>query len=121
VLGCARRVHEAVGPGQADSVYHRALCREFMRERILFSSRTGPRGRCGLTVCGRLGAGIQRDGRIDLDLLADDRLDPERVAAARGLLADGGGAMAMVMSFGGADLRVERIGPASARPDAAEA
>ena len=38
VIGCAQRVHSALGPGFPEQVYHKALCHELGRNEMPFSS-----------------------------------------------------------------------------------
>ena len=97
VVGCAQRVHAALGPGFPEAVYHKALCCELMKAEIPFESEKQSEVFYAGVLCGQFRMDIVVDDRIILELKALSYLK------ATGLK------LAILINFGTQRLETQRV------------
>jgi GxxExxY protein len=109
IVGCAQRVHAALGPGFPESVYQRALCVELMQTKIPFQSEE----KCEVfyrdCLCGEFRCDIVVKDSVVLELKALERLTDDHLAQALSYLKATGKKLAILINFGKASLQVQRV------------
>jgi GxxExxY protein len=109
IVGCAQRVHAAMGPGFPEQVYHRALAHELTKSGIPFT--------CGHTVtacydgiaCGEFRLDLYVDDSIVLELKAVSDLCNDHVAQVLSYLKATGSRLGILLNFGRSRLQTKRI------------
>lgn len=109
VVGCAMRVHAALGPGFPESVYHRALTRELMDNKIPFHSEKVAEVYYKDTLCGDFRMDIVVADSIVLELKALDVIASVHTAQALSYLKATGLRLAIVVNFGAESLETKRV------------
>jgi GxxExxY protein len=109
VIGCARRVHSALGPGFPENVYHRALCRELNRAEIPFVSEPSFEVVYAGEVCGRFKVDLLVDSRIVLELKAASDICDDHVSQCFAYLKATGSDAAILINFGQRRLQTKRL------------
>lgn len=109
VVGCAQRVHAALGPGFPESVYHRALAHELAKAKIPFQSEAGFEVAYDGVVCGEFRADMYVDGKIILELKATEALSRVHEAQVLAYLKATGARLGLLMNFGERSLMVKRF------------
>ncbi|MHC4715612.1 MAG: GxxExxY protein [Planctomycetota bacterium] len=109
VVGCAQRVHSALGPGFPEAVYQRALCRELVKARIPFESQPVFEVAYDGSVCGTFRVDVFVQEKIILELKAVEALCRQHEAQALAYLKASGAKVAILMNFGEASLKVKRF------------
>jgi len=109
VVGCAQKVHAALGPGSPESVYHRALAHELAKAKIPFENQKHLEVRYDSVPCGEFKLDMLVDGAIVLELKALDRLTDLCVAQAISYLKATGLRLAILLNFGTESLETKRV------------
>ena len=109
VVGCAQRVHAALGPGFPESVYHRALCHELAKNKIPFQSQPEYEVLYKGHACGTFKPDIVVEDKIILELKAVDSLAAQHEAQALSYLKASGLRLALLINFGQTSLVVKRF------------
>ena len=109
VVGCAQRVHSALGPGFPEAVYHKALCSELMKAGIPFESEKLSEVFYDGVLCGQFRMDIVVDNKIVLELKAMGQLTSDHVAQALSYLKATDLKLAILMNFGVATLETRRV------------
>jgi GxxExxY protein len=109
VIGCAQRVHSALGPGFPEQVYHRALCLELVKEKIPFSSEVEFEVAYEGVSCGHFRADIVVDEKIILELKAVEEIISKHTAQLLAYLKASGLSLGILMNFSGAQLHTKRM------------
>ncbi|MBL7133511.1 MAG: GxxExxY protein [Phycisphaerae bacterium] len=109
VVGCAQRVHSALGPGFPEGVYHKALCHELMKCKIPFESEARAEVFYDSVLCGEFRTDIIVDGKIVLELKALDNLTDAHVSQAISYLKATGLNLAILLNFGTERLETKRV------------
>ena len=109
VVGCAQRVHRALGPGFPEGVYQRALCHELAKSNIPFESEKATEVFYDGVLCGQYRIDILVDGKIVLELKALERLSDDHLAQALSYLKATGLHLAILMNFGRKSLEAKRV------------
>ena len=109
VVGCAMRVHQELGPGFPETVYHRALCVELIAAKIPFESEKAVQVFFHGTLCGEFRCDIVVDASIILELKALDALCDAHIAQALSYLKATGLRLAILINFGGKSLQSKRV------------
>ncbi len=109
VMACVFRVHNELGPGFPERVYHVALCRELTNAGIPFESEVVMEVHYDGVLCGSFKADIVVDGKIVLELKAVACLVKVHAAQALSYLRASGLRLAIVINFGKTRIEHERI------------
>ena len=109
VVGCAQRVHTALGPGFPETVYHRALCCELMKAEIPFESEKQSEVFYDGALCGQFRMDIVVDDRIVLELKALALLTNDHLAQALSYLKATRLKLAILINFGTQKLETQRV------------
>ena len=109
IVGCAQRVHTALGPGFPEQVYHRAMCHELAKARTPFVSEKGVEVSYDGIVCGEFRMDIVVEDKIVLELKALDRLADVHLAQALSYLKATGLKLAILFNFGQKSLETKRV------------
>ncbi|HOF17646.1 MAG TPA: GxxExxY protein [Phycisphaerae bacterium] len=109
VIGCAQRVHSALGPGFPESVYQKAMGYELAKAGIPFESEKGLQVWYEKCLCGDFRVDLLVDGKIVLELKALDRLTDDHLAQALSYLKASGLQLAILMNFGCASFESRRV------------
>jgi len=109
VVGCAQRVHAALGPGFPENVYQRALCHELAKARIPFESQARFEVAYDGAVCGEFRADVFVEERIILELQAVEAICQQHEAQTLAYLKASGASVAILMNFGEVSLRTKRF------------
>jgi len=109
IVGCAMRVHSALGPGFPESVYHKALSYELTEAKIPFESEkalaVSYRGR----PCGEFRTDLVVDEQVILELKALERLSDDHMAQAISYLKASKLKLAILINFGTKSLQTQRV------------
>ena len=109
VVGCAQRVHSALGPGFPEEVYHRALCHELVKAKIPFESEKTVEVTYDGIVCGKFRMDIVIENKIILELKAIECLSDVHLAQALSYLKATGFKLAILFNFGQKSLETQRV------------
>ncbi len=109
VVGCAQRVHRALGPGFPEVVYRRALCYELMDRGIPFESEKPLQVFYNDKLAGEFRVDLLVDGLIILELKALSGLTNDHVAQTLSYLKASGLRLAILMNFGSTSLQTQRV------------
>jgi len=109
VVGCAQRVHGALGPGFPEEVYHRALCHELVKAKIPFESEKTVEVTYDGIVCGKFRMDIVIEGKIILELKAIECLLDVHLAQALSYLKATGFKLTILINFEQKSLETQRV------------
>ncbi|MFB3891233.1 MAG: GxxExxY protein [Phycisphaerae bacterium] len=109
VLGCAQRVHAALGPGFIKKVYQKALCHELAKNRAVFQAKAPLEVAYDGVLCGEFEADIFVDEKIIVELKAVDRLCEDHEAQILSYLKASGARVGLLLNFGQKSLVVRRF------------
>ena len=109
VVGCARRVHAALGPGFPESVYRRALCMELAKQGIPFVSEASFEVLYENAVCGQFRVDLLVHDKIVLELKAVSDVCEDHVSQIHAYLKATGVKLGILMNFGKKRLQTKRI------------
>ena len=109
VLGCALRVHSALGPGFPESVYTKALHHELTKAAVPFETEKLARVSYDGVLCGEFRIDIVVDESIVLELKALAALNDEHLAQAISYLKATGLHLAILVNFGAKSLQTRRV------------
>ncbi len=108
VIGCAQKVHSALGPGFPEAVYHRALCQALMMSKIAFESQKEFEVYYENVLCGKFKADLFVDGTMIVEIKAVDRLCDAHEAQVLAYLKASGARVALLINFGEKSLVFKR-------------
>jgi GxxExxY protein len=108
-VGCAQRVHAALGPGFPEQVYHRAMCHELAKARIPFVSEKAVEVSYDGIVCGEFRMDLVVEDKIVLELKALEHLTDVHLAQALSYLKATALKLAMLINFGQKSLETKRV------------
>ena len=108
VVGCAQRVHAALGPGFGEAVYQRAYEQELAANGIPFESQAGFQVEYNGQACGHFRVDLFIDAKIVVELKATEFVTRQHEAQTLAYLKASGARLAMLMNFGEASLAVRR-------------
>jgi len=109
VVGAALEVHQILGPGYLEKVYHAALTQELALRHIHFEQfKKLPVSYKGVPV-GDYVADIIVEEKIILELKGLSTLHPRHFAQAQNYLAATGLRLAIVLNFGADSLQSKRV------------
>jgi GxxExxY protein len=111
ILGCAREVNAALGPGLDKQAYENALTRAFYRERLMAAHDYPLRIIVGDAVLGEFRADFIVEGTILLELEAAPTLTREHVARAESHLRTEGLELCLLINFGKPKVEIKRLLP----------
>ena len=100
VIGCAQKVHAAIGPGLPEKVYHRALCLALGNAGLGFVSEAAFQVKYEGQACGSFKADLVVDNKIILELKAAESLCSVHEAQVLAYLKASGLRVALLMNFG---------------------
>ena len=109
VVGCAQRVHAALGPGFPESIYHKALAHELAKAKIPFQSEARFEVAYDGVVLGEFRVDLFVDGKIVLEVKAAESLCKQHEAQTLAYLKASRTELAILMNFGEASLNVRRF------------
>jgi GxxExxY protein len=109
VIGCAQRVHRALGPGFPEAVYHKALATELVRRKVPFQDEQKAEVFYEGMLCGEFRMDIVVDDKLVLELKALDALNDSHLAQALSYLKATGLHVALLLNFGRPSLEVRRV------------
>ena len=109
VIGCAQKVHQALGPGLPESVYHRALAAELAGNQTPFENEKLVEVFYKKVLCGQFRLDMVVDEKIVVELKALAALNEEHLAQAITYLKAAGLKLALLLNFGRRSLEVKRV------------
>ena len=109
VVGCAQRVHSALGRGFTEGLYHKALCHELVKCKIPFESEAHAEVFYEGVLCGEFRMDMVVDQKIVLELKALDSLTDTHVWQAISYLKATGLKLAILLNFGTERLETKRV------------
>ena len=109
VIGAAMEVHTVLGGGFLESVYQKALAKEFSLRKIAFEEQVKlPVNYKGLLI-GEYFADFSVDGKLIVEIKAVAKINRAHQAQAMHYLAATGYQLALLLNFGGRSLEHQRI------------
>jgi len=109
IIGCAQKVHRALGPGFPEGVYHRALTYELIDAGLPFESEKLTEVLYENKLCGEFRMDFVVDNRVILELKALERLSDVHISQAVSYLKATGLHLALLVNFGVQSLEVKRV------------
>jgi len=109
VVGCAQRVHAALGPGFPESIYHKALAHELTKAKIPFESQARFEVAYDGVALGEFRVDLFEDGKIVVEVKAAESLCKQHEAQTLAYLKASRTELAILMNFGEASLNVRRF------------
>lgn len=109
IIGCAMRVHTALGPGFQESVYHRALDIEFRCEQIKNVSEKEFSIFYRNEVVGKRRVDFFVEDKILVEIKAVATLDDIHLAQALNYLEAFQKPIGLLLNFGGKSLQFKRL------------
>ena len=109
IVGCAQRVHSAMGPGFPEAVYAKALLHELGKAGIPFESEKPVEVFYDGVPCGEFRMDLVAQERIVVELKALQALNDEHVAQAISYLRAAGLRLAILINFGAKSLEARRV------------
>ena len=108
IIGAAQKVHRTLGPGFAESTYHKALAREFVLRKTPFEIEKEFTVQYENADCGTYRTDIVVDGKVIVELKATSGLCNEHKAQTVSYLKASNLPIAVLMNFGTQSLEVRR-------------
>ena len=109
VVGCALRVHSALGPGFPESVYAKAMHHELAKAALPFETEKLAQVSYDGVLCGEFRVDIVVDEKIVLELKALAALNDEHLAQAISYVKATGLELAILVNFGAKSLETRRV------------
>jgi GxxExxY protein len=109
IVGCAQRVHAALGPGFPEKVHQRALTLEMAKAGLCFQAENPFEVMYDGVNCGDFRADFVVDGCVILELKAVECLVDEHIAQAVAYLKATGLRLAILINFGARKLETRRV------------
>ncbi len=109
IIGCAQRVHAALGPGFPEAVYHRAMSLELVRTRIPFESEKAYEVTYRGSLCGEFRADLVVEAAVVVELKALAGLNGDHVAQVLAYLKASGLKVGLLFNFGRKSLETKRL------------
>ncbi|NLH07760.1 MAG: GxxExxY protein [Chloroflexi bacterium] len=109
VVGAAMEVHSILGPGFTETVYQTALERELTLRRIPFVAQKRIQVCYKDVLVADYYLDLVVDDKIDVELKAVDQLAPVHVSQVLSYLKASGLKLGLLINFGEARLRFQRI------------
>ncbi len=108
IIGCAMRVHRALGAGFLESVYQKALLHELRKDGLQAEAERPIQVRYDGVVVGDFVADMLVEGRIIMELKGVERLAKEHEAQVVNYLTATGLDIGLLINFGGESLEFNR-------------
>jgi GxxExxY protein len=108
IIGCAMKVHSTLGPGFLESVYQRALTHELRNAGLEVESERPITVHYDGVVVGDFSADMLVEGRVMLELKANQSLVPANEVQLVNYLAATGIEIGLLFSFGAERLEFKR-------------
>ena len=110
IIGCAVKVHKALGPGFVESVYENALAIEMSEQDILFQQQL----QVQLTYSGHV-VGVHRldmlvDDKVVVELKAKEQISESDKATTLSYLKATSKSLALIINFGKPRVEIKRLG-----------
>ena len=109
IIGAAQKAHAALGPGFPESVYHRALCRALLTEKMPFESEKRFEVHFDGALCGEFRTDLVVAGEVIVELKALDRLTDEHLAQVLSYLKASGLRVGLLLNFGRKSMETRRV------------
>ena len=109
VIGCAQRVHRALGPGFPESVYQKAMGHELMKTGIPFHSQARFEVAYDGVLCGEFRVDLCVDEKVIVELKAAESLARQHEAQTLAYLKAADLRLALLVNFGEPSLKVRRF------------
>jgi GxxExxY protein len=109
VIGCAQKVHAALGPGFPESVYERALSQEMMQQKIPFETQRPYEVHYGGASCGEFRLDMVVEGKVVVELKAVADLMGDHMAQVLSYLKVTGLQVGLLLNFGRKSLQTQRV------------
>ena len=109
IVGCAQRVHRALGPGFPETVYHRALCHELVQARVPFETEKLVEVFYEGILCGQFKPDLLIEEKVLVELKALKELNGDHMAQAIAYLRATNLNLAILINFGRSSLETRRI------------
>lgn len=110
IIGCAFRVHNALGCGFVEAVYEGALAIEFEREGIAFGRQVGVEVKYAGQAVGLHRLDLLADGKVIVELKAKEAFTDADIASVLSYLKATNLRIALLLNFGTPRLKVKRLG-----------
>ena len=109
IIGCAQRVHAALGPGFPEAVYHKAMSLELVRSKIPFDNEKGFDVAYQGVICGEFRADLIVGTQVVVELMALGALNGDHLAQVIAYLKASGLKVGLLLTFGRKSLEVKRV------------
>lgn len=109
VVGCAQRVHAALGPGLPEAVYQHALCHELAKAHIPFQAQARFEVVYDGAVCGEFRADVYVSEKIILELKAVEAVCQQHEAQTLACLKASNARVGILINFGEVGLKTKRF------------
>jgi GxxExxY protein len=108
VIGCAQKVHAALGPGFPEVVYHKALCLALVRAKVPFENEKTFEVAYEGVICGEFRADLLVSGQVVVELKALAALNGDHMAQVLAYLKASRLKVGLLLNFGRRSLEVKR-------------
>jgi GxxExxY protein len=108
IIGCAMKVHSALGPGFLESVYQKALAHELQKARLKVECEKPITVRYDGVVVGDFSADMLVEGTIMVELKANQALAPANEVQLVNYLTATGIEVGLLLNFGAERLEFKR-------------
>jgi GxxExxY protein len=108
IIGCAMRVHTKLGPGFMESVYQKALAHTLRKAGLSVESEKPITVSYEGMVVGAFSADLLVEGRVMLELKANQKLAPAHEAQLVNYLTATGVELGLLLNFGAERLEFKR-------------
>jgi GxxExxY protein len=109
IIGAAQKVHAALGMGFPEALYHTALCRHLMEQKISFESQKEFEVYYNGYLCGTFRPDLVVNGQVIVELKAVESLCAEHRLQTISYLKASGLSRALLLNFGSKSLEVRRL------------
>ena len=108
IIGCAMKVHSALGPGFLESVYRNAMAHELRKSGLRVECEHPITVRYDGVMVGEFSADMWVEGKVLLELKANHALAPVNEVQLVNYLTATGVEIGLLLNFGGAKLEFKR-------------
>jgi GxxExxY protein len=108
IIGCAMKVHSTLGPGFLESVYHNALTHELRKEGLEVECEKAITVQYDGIVVGEFSADILAEGRVMVELKANQALSAANGVQLVNYLVATGVETGLLLNFGAERLEFKR-------------